>query len=65
MERTITKEYGECTVEIRFGAKNSDLKENVLWLLMEEYCERVSADLGDLARSHKRNEESKKQQERF
>lgn len=44
-EKQIVKQYGECEVTITFSEHNSDLRDNVLWLMTENYLDRIKAEI--------------------
>jgi hypothetical protein len=41
MNEKIIKQVGDCKVNITFGQSNPDLKENILWAMMENYKKRL------------------------
>jgi hypothetical protein len=42
MNEMIIKEIGGCKVKITFGESNPGLKEDVLWLMFENYKSRIT-----------------------
>ena len=42
MNEMIIKEIGGCKVKIAFGESNPGLKEDVLWLMLENYKSRIT-----------------------
>lgn len=46
MSRKIIKEHGGCEVTLTFADKgNPDVMERVLWMLMEQYEERIAKEI--------------------
>ena len=41
MNEKIIRQVGDCKVTISFGQSNPDLKENILWSMMENYKKRL------------------------
>ena len=41
MNEKIIRQVGDCKVNISFGQSNPDLKENILWSMMENYKKRL------------------------
>ena len=41
MNEKIIRQVGNCKVNITFGQSNPDLKENILWSMMENYEKRL------------------------
>ena len=41
MNEKIIRQVGDCKVTISFGQSNPDLKENILWAMMENYKKRL------------------------
>ena len=41
MNEKIIRQVGDCKVTISFGQSNPDLKENILWSMMENYQKRL------------------------
>ena len=41
MNEKIIRQVGDCKVNITFGQSNPDLKENILWSMMENYKKRL------------------------
>ena len=41
----IERRYGDCDVTITFKENARDIKDNVLWLIMESYRERLTQKL--------------------
>lgn len=48
MNEKIIRQIGDCKVNIVFGSSNPDLKENIMWTMMENYKSRLS-EQGDKA----------------
>ena len=42
MNEKIIRQIGDCKVNIVFGSSNPDLKENIMWTMMENYKSRLS-----------------------
>ena len=42
MNEKIIRQIGDCKVNIVFGCSNPDLKENIMWTMMENYKSRLS-----------------------
>ena len=42
MNEKIIRQVGDCKVTISFGQSNPDLKENILWSMMENYKNRIT-----------------------
>jgi hypothetical protein len=45
VNQKIVKQYGDCEVTITFKGHSIDIKENVLWLMTENYIDRVKSEL--------------------
>lgn len=43
--RQIKKIYGGCEVTISFGERNPNVRDTVLWLMTENYLDRIKAEL--------------------
>jgi|GEM_PF-4720586 len=41
MNEKIIRQVGDCKVTITFGDSNPDLKENLMWAMMENYKKRI------------------------
>ncbi len=50
MNEKIIRQVGDCKVTISFGQSNPDLKENILWSMMENYKKRLFEPDGDDAK---------------
>ena len=44
----IERRYGDCDVTITFKENAGDVKDNVLWLMLENYKERISEKAAEL-----------------
>ena len=44
----IERRYGDCDVTITFKEKAEDVKDDVLWLMLENYKERISEKAAEL-----------------
>ena len=44
----IERRYGDCDVTITFKEKAEDVKDAVLWLMLENYKERISEKAAEL-----------------
>ena len=44
----IVRRYGECDVTITFKEKAEDVKDDALWLMLENYKERISEKAAEL-----------------
>lgn len=46
MSEKIVRDIGRCEVTITFkGHNDEDVKDKVMWLLLESYCERINEPL--------------------
>ena len=43
-DQKIIKQYNGCEVTITFKGHNADFRENVLWLMTENYIDRVKSE---------------------
>lgn len=43
--KKLKRDYNDCEITLSFKGYNSDVKQNVLWLLTESYMDRVKAEI--------------------
>ena len=51
MNETIIKQVGGCKVNITFSDSNPGLKDEILWMMMENYKNRITEQAEEQAKS--------------
>ena len=60
MNEKIIRQIGDCKVNIVFGCSNPDLKENIMWTMMENYKSRLSEQRDKTVKSEDKKKSTRK-----